>query len=175
MGSMLRIVAYWAQKQAGVSFSTMENTRTDLPHVESQCSMSIRTFLGIVDRCMMLDEPTIAKRQHEQDAHIMDLVLESEWFSDKEMREINHCRMHLGVELISDVSCANGGHLDKVMVSGELSLFSSMTKHKTIHQVKPHPPTWLAWQKTMTLFSANGRSHNKLGHWNFPHAKLHRR
>ena len=175
IGSMLRIAHHWAQKQAGVSYSILENTKPALPHVESLHLMSIHNFLGEVDGHTELDTPNISPRQREHDAHTMDFVLESQWFTGKEIGEINHCRLCLGVEMISDVSNTSGVHSDKALVSGEGSLLSSVTKHQKVNQGKPQPSTWAVWRKTLKLFSTNGKLHNRLGDWHFPHNQLHRK
>ena len=70
----------------------------------------------MIDGHIALDEPAITPRQREQDDHIVDMAVESNWFTSKEIRVMNYCRLYLGVELISDVAIASGTHLDKALV-----------------------------------------------------------
>eukprot|EP00957_Ditylum_brightwellii_P142524 10858915-Ditylum_brightwellii.AAC.1 len=61
--------------------------------------------------------------------------------------------MYLKVTTISDVTLANGKHLDPHMLNGTTSLYSSKFIHTEINQVKPGQASWNTWKKAMKLWA----------------------
>ena len=99
-GRLLRIAIAWFQEQTGVSYSILEKVHAPLPQLESKWINSLRQFLGSINTSLHLDKPTIPPVQRLYDAHIMDIIQNSNQFSASEIRRLNYCRLYLRVVLI---------------------------------------------------------------------------
>eukprot|EP00957_Ditylum_brightwellii_P121808 9288920-Ditylum_brightwellii.AAC.1 len=73
------------------------------------------------------------------DEHIMTKVIQSGKFKDKDIQQINYCRIYLNVTTVADVTLASGKQLNPHMYKGDRSLYSSMATHMKINQQKPGP------------------------------------
>jgi hypothetical protein len=98
----------------------------------------------------------------------MDKVLASNQFTNTEIKYINFCRLHLQVVTISDITKANGTHIDKCMRKGYPSLLSSTTKHHHFNQPRPTSNSpWSAWSRAVSLFCTQQKDvlDQPLGTW----------
>ncbi len=66
---------------AGTSDSIFQRVYDDLPHLESQWFVSLRTFMARVNASLELDQNGVPPLEREHDTHIMDVVLESNKFT----------------------------------------------------------------------------------------------
>ena len=67
----------------------------------------MRTFLAKMQGSLRLDAAYIQPKQLVNDAYIMDLVMESQKFTEAEIRRINYCRLYLQVVTLSDMHSAH--------------------------------------------------------------------
>jgi hypothetical protein len=105
----------------------------------------------------------------------MDAVIDSACFSSRQIRYINICRLYLNVISISDITMANGTHLDMSLVKGTPSLLSSVSYFPACKQAKPGKHQWSLWKKACRLFGEKGgRLFVPLGNWLVARAKLRR-
>ena len=111
-GRLLRISVAWLQLSVGVSFPVFQNVATPLPHSESLWLMSIRKFLCTINGNLQLTPTYVPEKPREGDSFIMDHILESSWFSPREIRVLNWCCLHLQVVFVSDLSNVQGTHVD---------------------------------------------------------------
>eukprot|EP00957_Ditylum_brightwellii_P008961 678164-Ditylum_brightwellii.AAC.1 len=72
------------------------------------------------------------------DEDIMSKVCLSGKFKDRDIQQINYCRMYLNVTSLSDIVLADRKMLDPHMYNGERSLLSSQAQQMKINQVYPN-------------------------------------
>ena len=101
-GKLARIVLAWQQLSTGVSFSILFDPKTELPHLESVWVKSTRKFLARIQGSLRLDTTSIPPLQRENDQYIMDILLESELYDEKEICQLNYCRLYLQVVTLSE-------------------------------------------------------------------------
>ena len=108
-GKLLRIAVAWTQHSVGTSISFLTDTTTKLPHsIESKWLQSLREYLRVIKGHIELDQTYISTPERVHDYFIMDAVIQSGKFKDKEIRWINYCQLYLQVVTISDLTQANG-------------------------------------------------------------------
>ena len=115
---------------------------------------------------MDLDTKGIPPLQRQHDAHIMDVILESNQFTSAQVRRLNYCRLYLQAVTISDISDATGQQLDRSKLLGRPNVQSSTTTWIQINQERPSEVEWRLWRKANLLWSnASGALRTQLGQW----------
>ena len=170
IGIMLRIAVAWIQlATAGVHYSVLNHVVEDLPHMESKWFTSLRKFLYRVRGKFRLDEPAIPSTQREGDSYIMGEILYSDEFTDKEVCQLNYCRLYLQAVTISDLSVTKGDRLDPGTLTGERSHLCSTSTLHWPRQGKPDFRAWLLWRRANLLWSTlSGDLKRPLGNWLHP-------
>jgi hypothetical protein len=172
---LLRIAVSWCQFQAGTSTPILTNVTTHLPHLESRWIPSLRQFLCRIQASIELDLTYIPPKQRIHDEHIMDHVISSGKFTNKEITQVNYCRMHLQVTTVSDVCQANGTFIDEAFRDGNLDESSSSSKWLHVNQPRPSQPIWSLWTRALSYwFDYEGIIHKPLGPWILPGNQLRR-
>jgi exonuclease III len=170
--ALLKIAIAWAQYAVGTGKSIYSDTMTPLPHFESKWLKSLRQFLGDVDGSIEMDNPVLPIQRH-HDSYIMDHVLASGKFTDKEICQINYCRLHLQVLTVSDIAMLHGQCLDRSKLHGDPSLLSSHTKLVRFHQERPPESAWKLWRRACGLRAhPSGDLYYPLGSWHVPASSL---
>jgi hypothetical protein len=91
----------------------------------------------------------------------MDIVLQSNVFTPKDIKQINYCRLYLQV-----VTMATGTELDYAMRTGHRSILSSQTKWHHVHQKRLSAKAWKLWKKVNRLWSNDqDQLFEPLRHW----------
>jgi hypothetical protein len=174
-GVLLRITMKWAQYTVGISISILSETSLKLPHLEAVWLASMREYLHSVQGSIELDEDCVEAMQRENDAFIMDIVLEKK-FKPAQTRRVNYCRMYLNVLLISDIATANGTAIDPKMYKGEAPVVGGQ-KHQ-VKQERPNETSWKQWCRLLNMI-AYGKSdltlRVPLGRWQHTWNKLRRK
>jgi hypothetical protein len=100
----------------------------------------------------------------------MDIIINSKQFTDKEIKRLNYCRLHLQAVTLSDLTKANGTHLDPAMLQGQPDRASSVSRWHYVNQDKPEPEAqWQLWRKANKLWSDdNGALLQPLTRWIAP-------
>ena len=88
-GKLLKCAVAWAQLTAGTSYSIFQQVHTALPHLESKWLNSMRDFMATINATMELDNTGVPMIQRQHDAHIMDLILDSDQFTPMQIRRLN--------------------------------------------------------------------------------------
>ena len=157
-GKLLRVAVAWAQFCAGIRSPILEDTSTQLPHLEAEWLSSLRQFLQDVQGQLELDTPFVTPLQRQGDAFLMDLAIQSGKFKPTQLRQLNYCRLYLNVLLVSDISNANGTNLNPETYRG--SPPDVTTKHK-VNQKRPNSKSWMQWRRLMYIL-ADGSKHHRL-------------
>ena len=134
--------------------------------MESKWLQSLRDYMKHVGGWIELDTDYIPKAERVHDGYIMDMILASRQFNDKEIRQLNYCRLFLQAVTLSDITQANGRTLDPLMLKGVLDRYSSNSRWHHVTQEKPLPQIWKVWQRANRLWSnEHGELHQPLQRW----------
>jgi hypothetical protein len=57
---------------------------------------------------LVTDESFIPKAERDDDVYIMDMAIQSQRFTDKDLQIINYCRLYLHIATISEIFDADG-------------------------------------------------------------------
>ena len=168
-GKLLQVALSWFQQQTGVSYSILATVTTPLPHLESKWIRSLREFLAFTNMTLTVDEPAIPPLERERDLYLMDAILDSNAFTEAEIRKLNHCRLYLKAMTLSDITNIEGITLDQAKLSGSYSLVSSVAHGDSIYQERPSDTAWKLWRRANKLWShAKGDLFENLGSWLLP-------
>ena len=166
IGTMLRIALAWIQLATGVNYSILDQVVEELPHLESKWFNSMRQFLCRIRGSLRLGDHLVPQPQRENDRYIMSAILYSDDFTDKEICQLNYCRLYLQAVTISDISVTIGDQLDPGKLMGAPSYKSSSSTLKWPRQAKPSPLVWKLWRRANLLWSDHsGNLLQPLGKW----------
>ena len=127
---------------------------------------SLREYMKHVGGWIELDNEYIPTAERVHDGYIMDMILTSQQFNDKEIRQLNYCRLFLQAVTLSDITQANGRMLDPNMLQGVPDIYSSTSRWHHVTQEKPLPKLWKLWQRANRLWSnEHGELHQPLQRW----------
>jgi exonuclease III len=168
-GRLLRILMSWIQMSVGVSFSVLEDVQTQIPHLESKWIASLRSYLGHLGATLELDNNYVPRLERNNDFYIMEEILKSEWFSPKEIRILNYCRLYLGVTTGSDLTTASGRSLHLGMLQGRRASYHPESKWLQVEQARPSLGAWKLWKRANSLWStASGMLYRPMSKWVIP-------
>eukprot|EP00957_Ditylum_brightwellii_P136934 10442961-Ditylum_brightwellii.AAC.2 len=83
----------------------------------------------------------------------MNAAIHSHQFTAIEIKQINNCRLYLGITMVSDITLADGCTLDPHMKAGNESLISSSSKQLQSKQARQNRTSWKLWGKNLKLFA----------------------
>jgi hypothetical protein len=127
-----------------------------ISHMEACWFASLRIFLGCIGSHLEVDNDFVLPIQRDHDSYIMDLVLESDNFTTKEILQINYCRLFLQSVTLSDLTLAEGTQLDPHMRIRRPSPRSSTTTVHHINQASPDEAAWRLWQRANLVWATPG-------------------
>ena len=87
-GKLLRVAVAWTQYSVGTSRSFLTDTDTKMPHMESKWLDSLREYLRYVNGHIDLDCAYVPTLERMHDYFIMDAILESGKFKEKEIPKV---------------------------------------------------------------------------------------
>jgi hypothetical protein len=87
--------------------------------MESKWLKSLQYYLFTINGTIELDTTTIQPLQRIHDCYLMDAVLATNQFTPKQVRMIHYCWSYLQVLTLSDITLANGTHLDPALYQGQ--------------------------------------------------------
>ena len=152
-GILLHIAVAWVQYAAGTGVSFLTDVTTNLPHLESKWLKSLRHYLFTINGTIEVDDDIIHPLQRIHDCYLMDAVVAHDQFTPKQVCLIHYCRLYLQVLTLSDITLANGTHLDPAIHQGTKSLLSSNTRLHHFRQDRPSPAAWKQWKRACRLWS----------------------
>jgi hypothetical protein len=95
------------QLEAGISKSIFEDT-TPLVYVPWSWLMSIRDFLHHLNAEIRGIPITMTPHYRENDQHIMEAAIGNNRFTAKELKQIQSCRLHMQITVLSEITNASG-------------------------------------------------------------------
>jgi hypothetical protein len=99
----LCVATAWCQWQSGLATSFLTDTTTPLPYLEARWLQSLRYGLNKASMKIRLNTPYVIPPEQTGDVHIMQWAATTTLFSEKGLKMINYCRMHLHVTTISEL------------------------------------------------------------------------
>jgi hypothetical protein len=137
---------------------------------------SLWTYLASTKSALILENSPITTHQRTGDFHLMGRVLQSNQFTDRQIRQVNYCRLFLQVRTVSDLATALGTHIAISLFGGQPSVLSSQSTEHEIRQERPNTAAWAVWWKACSLWcdTKAGKLHQPLGSWLLPSVSLRR-
>jgi hypothetical protein len=177
-GKLLRIALHWAQYCAGIGQAILEDTTTKLPYLESEWITSLRTYLGLIQGSIQVDQSGVIELMREHDKYIMEIAIQQGKYKPHQLRRINYCRMYLNITTISEITNAKGDMIDPAMMNGNKESTISKAKWQGVNQQKPDRVSWNLWRQVCKSISHKRNNkwylHQRLGKWTIPHQKMRR-
>ena len=165
-GQLLNSVVAWAQFATGMAFPILEMPSPRLPQLESKWLASLRDYLASIKASLHFGTTGLPSLEREHDGFIMEWVIQSQQFTDKEITRLNYCRLFLNAITLSDLTTTKGDKLDIGKLKGEPSLTSSHSKWMAVQQDKPSAAEWRLWRRANNLWSSEqGKLCQPLGDW----------
>jgi hypothetical protein len=153
------------QQIAGISKPVLESPHLRLPHLKGSWLTHFRGSLTAIRASIQIANLRPIPLQRSHDSYIMDFVLSSQQFSDREIRFINYCRFYVQALSLSDLCTAAGTHLQPGIRNCTLPS-TSISKLSEPYQELPGPLAWRAWRRFLQLISEpNGTLFRPLGPW----------
>jgi hypothetical protein len=161
---MLQILLDTIQQEAGIQRPILEDTRP-LQYIEWGWIPSLRDFLHHID-ATITNATKGLPIYREYDSLIMDSK-HLRRANRKESILINRCRLALQVECVSDISTADGRHIDTAWLDPNTEKPSWSTK-RWPRQGDPGPEAWSIWRKFLNDAFLQGNQkklRQPLGKW----------
>jgi hypothetical protein len=108
-----------------------------------------------------------ANREHA--TMTMETLIASGRFTNKELKDINYCRIYLQVFFISDITNLEGNKIDEWAGRGQNQVGRQSTWEWPIQK---RPIEWKAWITALGYLVPNGHIRNKLGEWRYQHHQI---
>ena len=160
----------WAQHLSGLTSSIFEHPAIPIPHLsEEKWITTLREFLTQASLQLHIPQLKVTCLQRNSDEAIMDIITNSQQWSNGERSRIQRCRIYLGATTIADLTTANGTHINHssyhCLPSGKI-----ISKKLWPHQPRPghkHISTWKTFLDTLCI-TQTMRLRKPLGEWIIP-------
>jgi len=161
IGNLFLIALRWAQIQAGTSRHILTTNRP-MPHVESDWFLQLRSVLWTINGAIWIKKSWRQKPQRDNDIFLMDFILNQN-LTDKEIRELNYCRLYMRVTRLSDIATTDGMKIQEEYCIGEKR---NLSKLDWPNQNKPSQKQFDLWTTTLKrLCKYNLTLIQPLGRW----------
>ena len=131
---MARIVLAWAQISAGVGFPLLEHSSRPVPHLEGNWLRCLCLFCGKHGVSLRISDLELPQLQRQHDEFLMEVAIQHEHFTDKQLHNINYCRLCLQVITLSDICTARGDFLAPGVWDCDRDLLPGHTNLAVPHQ-----------------------------------------
>jgi hypothetical protein len=105
----------------------------------------------------------------ERDIVIMESLITSGRFTNKDLKEIKYCRIYLQVFYLSDITNTKGNNIAAWEGRGQKQ---SVLRSTWEWPVKKRPTAWKAWKAAMEYLSPDGNIGDPLGEWKSDHHQI---
>ena len=178
VGRTFRIVVARFQQASGISKPVFEHPSIPLQYVSGAICHAIRKYLSDIIATVRIRPNFVPPRLRNNDIAIMDRLLEYDHpFTEIQLRQINSCRLYLGVTYLSEISNITGTHLVSGIGDGDTSKLQCTPLNEKIYQPLPKTESWAIWDKLLQTFTIDPESTQlrvPLGAFTKDHSKHHR-
>ena len=138
---------------------------------------AIRNYLVDIEGIIRIRPTYVPNKLRTNDIAIMDILLDhQDSFTEIQMKQINSCRMFLGVTYLSKVCNINWTHLVDGICDGILSNLQCSPLDDKIYQPCPKTQSWVYWEKLLqfvTVSTGSTELCSYLGDFNSNHSIRH--
>ena len=131
------------------------------------------TWQSLWSTNLSLKGPSLAlPTQRTRDVHLMDAFIQSAEIQPADIPVLQKCRLHVRATRLSDITTAEGGHLNQACWEGAPS--SDRTPRQWIPTIAPTYTEIATWQQALRLvflapYTQTRRLRRPLGNWKHPH------
>ena len=162
LGQCAIINLKWAQLQAGRRNIILTSDDT-IEYIENRWVIQLHNQLQDMKGKLLLHQMDDSILQRENDAFLMDGFATMKYHTNT-MRKLNHCRLYLKVERLSDIATNDGKKLQGRYING--SMRNPYTNKQWPIQQKPDAKTWKLWKHALeTTFLAGNTLAKPLQRW----------
>jgi hypothetical protein len=159
---MLLILLDTIQLESGIGQPILENCKA-LEYLEWGWIPQIRDFLWHI-KGQIIGATMIPPIYRKNDSYLMDSTY-LEGLSRRDKIYIHRCRIYLQVETVSDITAADGTHIDPVWKRQD-STKPSRSLIRWPRQQAPHAAAWRVWSKFLdSYYNDSGNLKQPLGEW----------
>lgn len=148
LGRAMVILLNWFQVFLGYEEHILESTK-ETTHIRIPWLTTLTRFLretGIRVKVSSLWKP---KKQRENDRALMDIV--KNYMTDTELKEVNACRLFLGVTMMSDMASSDGKIILESIYRGRKVVIRKGKGIRYPVQTKPPREVWRKWENAMSI------------------------
>ena len=177
-GGTFRIVVSRFQQAAGISKPVFAYPDIPLRYVSGVVCQAIRRYLVDIEATIQLSPDYVPPKLRMNDITIMDLLINNDHaFTDLQMKQINSCRLYLGVMYLSEICNVDGTHIVDGICDGDISNLQCIPCQDKIYQPYPNTKSWALWDSLLqfaTIHPDSTELKNSLGEFTIHHSKHHR-
>jgi hypothetical protein len=104
-----------------------------------------------------------------RDTVIMESLIASGRFTNKDLKEINYCRIYLQVFYLSDITNIKGNKISAWAGRGQKQAGRQSTWEWPVQQ---RPIAWKAWKEALEYLAPDGDIGDTLGEWKSDHRQI---
>ena len=145
LSTLLRIGLEWFQLHAGITRPILECTNLELPYLEPGWFNSLRQFLCSIHAEIHLAMGRVPQLLRQHDHSLMESFCALRRYNSKDLYRLNLCRIHLQVELLSEICTPEGDNL----LSESWQGWRPHDSKSTIlwpNQARPFETSWKLWR-----------------------------
>jgi hypothetical protein len=102
----------WLQTECGTAHPVLEHPMKAIPPITNGMPNLIRTFLREINGSLQCSGIQHWKPLRVHDSCIIDDIINCRLFTQNQIQQLNHCRLQLQVKCLSDITTADGKHID---------------------------------------------------------------
>jgi hypothetical protein len=103
------------------------------------------------------------------DILIMESLIASGIFTNKELKEINYCRIYLQASYLSDITNIKGNKIEAWVGRGQKQAGRQSTWEWPLQKI---PIAWKAWKEALEYLAPDGDGGDPLVEWKFDHHQI---
>ena len=176
LGKLLVISLQWYHRFSGTTEPPLWETSRPLHYVPGRWIQSLRTFLRETQSQIQIPNQMLTSSPRRLgDVNLMDYANTLD-YTPKTLETLNHCRLHLRAEYLSDVCNAQGTRLSIHNDQSPCFISFPTSEDSWPRQPPPEPPYWQAWHRFLREhFGCSSKSSylkKSLGKWTAAHLRI---
>jgi exonuclease III len=166
IGKLLRISISWTQAFLGTSQPFLTATNQKFPPIGNSWLMDLRAFLISINASIHLTDFPISRTLRTNDRFIMDIAVNQQKWTNRQLIQINSCRRFLQAQTLADICNLSGTRLLGHVKSGQGLPPTHTVRIAMFNQPRPNDKAWQTWKKFLEgLSNKQGLLYQPLGPW----------
>ena len=164
--TLLRVAISTMQFSSGVGYPILQYPSRPIPYLEGLWLPWVRSFLSDIEGSLEISNIPISPPRREGDRYLMEIAIDSQLYSAKELHVINNYRLYLRLVTLSDCCNASGTHILRSVLAGHTTQDGV---HHSCHIYQERPShrwdqVWKNFLRTLTVGNTL-RLRHPLGPW----------